>query len=239
MLDRLLESKPKRARSPGGTIVSVTAHTALIAAAVCATAQASGAQAGAGHNPASLLSSGEGSRPSRGTKNHHNRNTADYPPGADDPASTGRPPAVDKSDGHVAAFRRFPRRDDGWRNFARSSGESGRLCRSRVECGARRETGVPGSGERCATIPRTAQKFRRRGAGDGNVRGRRQRPRGGHDRTFCAVRQWPVRGCRPQRASPHAIHSGGGRRPKSEAARSNAVRIYAFQVVMDSLILFH
>jgi protein TonB len=40
MLDKLLESKPVRARSTGGAIVSITAHTALIAAAVYATAQA-------------------------------------------------------------------------------------------------------------------------------------------------------------------------------------------------------
>jgi protein TonB len=40
MLDRLLESKSRRARSPAGAIASVTAHTALIAAAVYATAQA-------------------------------------------------------------------------------------------------------------------------------------------------------------------------------------------------------
>lgn len=40
MLDRLLASKPARARTAGGAIVSITAHTALIAAAVYATAQA-------------------------------------------------------------------------------------------------------------------------------------------------------------------------------------------------------
>lgn len=40
MLDRLLESKSKRFRSPAGTIASVAAHTAFIAAAVYATAQA-------------------------------------------------------------------------------------------------------------------------------------------------------------------------------------------------------
>ena len=40
MLDRLIESKPARIRSPGGAIVSVAAHTALIATAVYATAQA-------------------------------------------------------------------------------------------------------------------------------------------------------------------------------------------------------
>src|SRR5216110_2180417 len=40
MLDKLLESKPARARATGGAIVSITAHTALIAAAVYATAQA-------------------------------------------------------------------------------------------------------------------------------------------------------------------------------------------------------
>jgi protein TonB len=40
MLDRLIESKPARARTTGGALVSITAHTALIAAAVYATAQA-------------------------------------------------------------------------------------------------------------------------------------------------------------------------------------------------------
>ena len=40
MLDRLLESKPARERATGGAILSITAHTALIAAAVYATAQA-------------------------------------------------------------------------------------------------------------------------------------------------------------------------------------------------------
>jgi len=40
MLETLLESKLKRERSAGGAIVSVTAHTALIAAALYATAQA-------------------------------------------------------------------------------------------------------------------------------------------------------------------------------------------------------
>jgi periplasmic protein TonB len=40
MLETLLESKPKGSRSTAGTIVSVTTHTALIAAAVFATAQA-------------------------------------------------------------------------------------------------------------------------------------------------------------------------------------------------------
>jgi protein TonB len=40
MLETLLESKPKGSRSTAGTIASVTTHTALIAAAVCATAQA-------------------------------------------------------------------------------------------------------------------------------------------------------------------------------------------------------
>src|SRR5882757_9004380 len=40
MLETLLESKPKGSRSTAGTIASVTAHTALIAAAVYATAQA-------------------------------------------------------------------------------------------------------------------------------------------------------------------------------------------------------
>jgi periplasmic protein TonB len=40
MLDRLLESRGKRHRSTGGAIVSVGAHTALIAAAVYATGQA-------------------------------------------------------------------------------------------------------------------------------------------------------------------------------------------------------
>ncbi len=40
MLDRLLESKPARARTTGSAIVSITAHTALIAAAVYATAEA-------------------------------------------------------------------------------------------------------------------------------------------------------------------------------------------------------
>jgi protein TonB len=40
MLETLLESKPKRSRSTAGTIASVTTHTALIAAAVFATAQA-------------------------------------------------------------------------------------------------------------------------------------------------------------------------------------------------------
>ena len=40
MLETLLESKSKRERSAGGAIVSVTAHTALIAAALYATAQA-------------------------------------------------------------------------------------------------------------------------------------------------------------------------------------------------------
>ena len=40
MLERLLESKSRNERSVVGTIVSVTAHTALIAAALYATAQA-------------------------------------------------------------------------------------------------------------------------------------------------------------------------------------------------------
>lgn len=40
MLDTLLESRPHSARSIGGTIASVTAHTALIAGALYATAQA-------------------------------------------------------------------------------------------------------------------------------------------------------------------------------------------------------
>jgi protein TonB len=40
MLETLLESKSRRERSAGGAIVSVTAHTALIAAALYATAQA-------------------------------------------------------------------------------------------------------------------------------------------------------------------------------------------------------
>jgi periplasmic protein TonB len=40
MLDRLIESKPARQRSAGGPIISIAAHTALIAAAVYATAQA-------------------------------------------------------------------------------------------------------------------------------------------------------------------------------------------------------
>jgi protein TonB len=40
MLDNLLESKPKGYRSTAGTIASVTTHTALIAAAVFATAHA-------------------------------------------------------------------------------------------------------------------------------------------------------------------------------------------------------
>jgi protein TonB len=40
MLETLLESKPKGSRSTAGTIASVTTHTALIAAAVYATAQA-------------------------------------------------------------------------------------------------------------------------------------------------------------------------------------------------------
>jgi protein TonB len=40
MLETLLESKPKGSRSTAGTIASVTTHTALIAAAVFATAQA-------------------------------------------------------------------------------------------------------------------------------------------------------------------------------------------------------
>jgi periplasmic protein TonB len=40
MLDRLLESKSQRTRSPAGAILSVTTHTAVIAAAVYATAQA-------------------------------------------------------------------------------------------------------------------------------------------------------------------------------------------------------
>lgn len=40
MLETLLESKSRRERSAGGAILSVTAHSALIAAALCATAQA-------------------------------------------------------------------------------------------------------------------------------------------------------------------------------------------------------
>jgi periplasmic protein TonB len=40
MLENLLESKSKRGRSVGGTIASITAHTALIGAALYATAQA-------------------------------------------------------------------------------------------------------------------------------------------------------------------------------------------------------
>ena len=40
MLETLLESKSRRERSAGGAILSVTAHTALIAAALYATAQA-------------------------------------------------------------------------------------------------------------------------------------------------------------------------------------------------------
>jgi protein TonB len=40
MLENLLESKSKRGRSVGGTITSIIAHTALIGAAVYATAQA-------------------------------------------------------------------------------------------------------------------------------------------------------------------------------------------------------
>ena len=40
MLDTLLESRPHNARSIGGTLASVTAHTALIAGALYATAQA-------------------------------------------------------------------------------------------------------------------------------------------------------------------------------------------------------
>jgi protein TonB len=40
MLDTLLESKAKRDRSASGTIASITAHTALVAAAIYATAQA-------------------------------------------------------------------------------------------------------------------------------------------------------------------------------------------------------
>src|SRR5438034_11581338 len=40
MLDKLLESKQTRERASGSAIVSITAHTALIAAAVYATAQA-------------------------------------------------------------------------------------------------------------------------------------------------------------------------------------------------------
>jgi periplasmic protein TonB len=40
MLETLLESKLERKRSAGGAIVSITAHTALIAAALYATAQA-------------------------------------------------------------------------------------------------------------------------------------------------------------------------------------------------------
>jgi periplasmic protein TonB len=40
MLETLLESKPKGSRSTAGTIASITTHTALIAAAVFATAQA-------------------------------------------------------------------------------------------------------------------------------------------------------------------------------------------------------
>ncbi|MEO8580760.1 MAG: energy transducer TonB [Gemmatimonadales bacterium] len=41
MLDTLLESRPTNARSIGGTVASVTVHTALIAGALYATAQAS------------------------------------------------------------------------------------------------------------------------------------------------------------------------------------------------------
>jgi hypothetical protein len=40
MLETLLESRSRREGSAGGAIVSVTAHTALIAVAVYATAQA-------------------------------------------------------------------------------------------------------------------------------------------------------------------------------------------------------
>jgi periplasmic protein TonB len=40
MFGTLLESRSNRGRSPGGAVVSLTAHTALIAAAVFATAQA-------------------------------------------------------------------------------------------------------------------------------------------------------------------------------------------------------
>jgi TonB family protein len=40
MLETLLESKPKESRSTAGAIASITTHTALIAAAVFATAQA-------------------------------------------------------------------------------------------------------------------------------------------------------------------------------------------------------
>src|SRR6185295_19606830 len=40
MFDTLLESRSTRTRSAGGTVASVTAHSALIAAAVFATAQA-------------------------------------------------------------------------------------------------------------------------------------------------------------------------------------------------------
>lgn len=40
MLENLLESKSKRGRSVGGTVASITAHTALIGAALYATAQA-------------------------------------------------------------------------------------------------------------------------------------------------------------------------------------------------------
>ena len=40
MLDKLLESKQTRGWASGSAIVSITAHTALIAAAVYATAQA-------------------------------------------------------------------------------------------------------------------------------------------------------------------------------------------------------
>src|SRR3954469_5480709 len=40
MLETLLESRSRKARSATGTVMSVTAHTLLIAAAVYATAQA-------------------------------------------------------------------------------------------------------------------------------------------------------------------------------------------------------
>lgn len=81
MLHRLLESKPQRFRSPAGAIVSVAAHSAFIAAAVYATAQAHVAPS----------TRGEIVRPLYFPSPAHSR-ASPTPSSTRAPASTSRPP---------------------------------------------------------------------------------------------------------------------------------------------------
>jgi hypothetical protein len=239
MLETLLESKSRSERSTAGTLLSVAAHTALIAAAIYATAHA-GMQPS---RPAQMIRPVYFPRLPKPAQSRSSATTT-RPPSFEnrrmifvEPRLDINPPRIDVGEvgsrlsdftpGQLGTGSAVVER-------TRSHPGDAPLSASQVD---RQVALLPGN-----PTPRYPEALRASGV-EGQVLAvfivdELGADRGG-EHSFHQVGQSAVRGGGASRFAPHEIRSRGSRRRKGEAAGSNAFSVYPRAVARVSLILFH